>query len=237
MSNRNVRWLYDELPRLVGSGILSDDAAGRLREHYGEPPAGGGRRVALIVFSILASMLIGAGIIMLLANNWEGLSRPVRTVLALAPLVVTQALACWIVATGRDGAAWREGVSTFLCMSVAASIALIGQTYHIPGDLGSFLLTWMVLTLPLVYLFRATAPCLIYLTGITSWAGYAQSEGGQAILFWLLLAAVLPRVVMAARKNRYSAESGVMGWGLILCLCVATGITLEKVMPGLWIVV
>jgi hypothetical protein len=35
---------------------------------------------------------------------------------------------------------WREGTATFLVFAVGAAIALIGQTYHLPGDLGSFLL-------------------------------------------------------------------------------------------------
>ena len=76
--------------------------------------------------------------------------RAARTVVSLAPLLVAQALACWIVATQRKSRAWQEGVGTFMTMSVAASIALIGQTYHIPGNMSSFLLTWMVLTVPSV---------------------------------------------------------------------------------------
>jgi len=229
--------LYDELPGLIQAGVLTGDAADRLRGHYGEAPKASGRRIALTIFSILASVLIGAGIIMLLAYNWQGLGRPVRTVLALLPLVAAQALACWIVASGRTGAAWREGVGTFMSFAVAASIALVSQTYHIAGSTDTFLLVWMLLTLPIVYLLKATAPCLVYFAGITALAGFVQAQGGHGLLFWVLFLGAVPHVWLVAREGRYSARSAVLGWGVAICLCAATGITLEKVMPGLWIVV
>jgi hypothetical protein len=103
--------------------------------------------------------------------------------------------------------------------------------------MGQFLLTWMILTLPVVYLLSSSLPCLIYFAGITSWAGYEQAEGGHAILFWLLLALTAPYLWMEAKKNPYSPRFVFLGWGLSLCLCVGTGIALEKALPGLWTIV
>jgi len=237
MGKRHVRWLYAQLPELVSKGILTDAAADGLRAHYGDAGEPSGRRVALLICSILGSLLIGSGIILLLAHNWEALSRPMRTVIAVAPLVAAQALAIWGEATGRRGVAWREGVGLFLCLAVAASIALVGQTYHIPGNLGSFLLTWSILLLPVIYLLHATAPCLVFLACITWWAGYAQNTGHHAVAFWPLFACAVPHVWLSARRGLYSPRSSLLGWAVSLCLCAATGITLEKVLPGLWIVI
>ena len=234
---KQVRWLHNELPDLVGSGVLSAEAADRLRSHYGEPGGPAGGRMALLVFGVLGSLLVGAGIILLFAHNWDELSRPTRTVVALAPLAAGQLLALWGVWAGRRSVAWREGVATFITLALGAAIALVGQTYHIPGDPGAFCLTWMLLALPLVYLLGASAPAIAYLVGITSWAGYSQGIGGHAVLFWPLAALVLPHVWQAARAGRHSTRSAVLGWAVGLCLCVATGITLEKALPGLWIVV
>ena len=44
-------------------------------------------------FGILGAVLIGGGIILLLAHNWEQLGRPARVAVAFAPLVLSQALA------------------------------------------------------------------------------------------------------------------------------------------------
>ncbi len=232
---RRLRWLLDELPGLVDAGILDAAAADRVRAHYG----GGARRsrLALLVFGILGSLLVGSGIILLLAHNWQQLSRPARTLIALAPLAAGQILAVWGVWTGRRSAAWRESVGTLVTLAIGASIALVGQTYHIPGDPGAFLLTWMLLALPLVYLLEASLPAVLYLAGLTWWAGYTQSVGGHAVAFWPLAALVLPHVWQSARRDRHSSRSAVLGWALSLCLCAATGITLEKALPGLWTIV
>lgn len=236
MSRHPIRWLYGQLPSLVEAGVLDSRAAARIREHYGEP-AGRGRRLAVTLFGISGALCIGGGVVLLLAHNWTDLSRAARTVIALAPLVVTQAMAAWVLATGRRSTGWREAVGIVQALAIGTAIALVGQTYHIPGDLGSFLLAWCLLGLPIVYLLGATTPALLYLAGITCWSGYNQSLGGHAILFWALFAAVLPHFLIAAKAGRYAARPAVLGWALSLCLCVAVGITMEKVLPGLWMIV
>ena len=237
MNKRYLRWLYDELPDLVTRSVITADVANKIRGHYGEIEGGTGRRMALTVCSIIGALLIGAGIILLLAHNWENLSRPIRTVLALAPLAVCQTLAFWVLWKEKESAAWREGIGVAITLCVAAAIALVGQTYHVPGDMGHFLLVWMLLILPVIYLLGSVVPSLIYFAGVTSWAGYQQSENGYAILFWPLVALTLPYLWMEARRNRYSHRSVILGWGLSLCLCVGTGIAMEKALPGLWTVV
>jgi hypothetical protein len=87
MSKRNVQWLYEELPGLVGKGVLPAETAEKLRQHYGNAETGGGKRWAIILFGILGGALIGAGVILLLAHNWDEFSRPVRAALSFAPLV------------------------------------------------------------------------------------------------------------------------------------------------------
>ena len=236
MSQKQIRWLLGELPTLLNEGVVDGATAERLRRHY-EPAAGKSRNWALTVFGILGGTLVGLGIILLLAHNWADLSRAVRTALAFSPLIVSQLLAGWILRAGKDSVAWREGVGAFWTLAIGTAIALVAQTYHIPGDAGRFALTWMLLSLPVVYLLNATGPALAYLAGLTFWAVDAQNSGGQALLFWPLAALVLPHVVAAARENVYASRPVVLFWGIALVLCVAVGITLEKILPGLWIIV
>ncbi len=233
---KHLGWLYGELPNLVASGVLSEGCAIAIKKHYGDVKLRSGRSVALAVCSILGAVLIGAGVILLLAHNWTQLSRPIRTVLAILPLALAQLGGAWCLVKGKSSVAWRESISSLIMLLIGSSIALVGQTYHIPGDTTQFLLVWMVLSLPLVYLFNAVLPCLLYMAGIIGWAGSAQADGGHALFFWVLYAGVLPFVINVMRRDRYSIPSGILGWGL--CLQAAwVGITLERVMPGLWIVV
>ena len=55
--------------------------------------------------------------------------------------------------------------------------------------------------------------------------------------FWPLAGLVLPHLWRSLRENRFSARSSVLGWAVVSSLCFATGITLEKTLPGLWIIV
>ncbi len=236
MSQKQIRWLLGELPTLLNEGVINGAAADRLRQHY-ESAAGKGRNWALTVFGILGGTLVGLGIILLLAHNWTDMSRAMRTALAFSPLVASLLLAGGILRSGNDSPACREGIGIFWMLSIGAAIALVAQTYHIPGDAGRFAMTWMLLSLPVVYLLNATGPALAYLAGMTFWAIDAQEGGGHAILFWPLAALVLPHTAAAARGNPYASRPAVLFWGISAALCVATGVTLEKVLPGLWIII
>ncbi len=233
---KHIRWLYSELPALVKKGVISEAYAHALQDHYGEVKERSGRSVALTICSILGAILIGAGIILLFGHNWKELSRPTRTILSILPLVAAQAAGGWCLYKGKDSAGWRESVSTFITLMIGSSIALIGQTYHIPGNLTQFLFVWMLLTLPLIYLYRAVVPALIYLAGIIGWAGSSQYDGGHTLLFWVLYAAIIPHIYLTMAKDRFSIPSGVLGWGLCL-QALWIGVVLERAVPGLWIIV
>ncbi|MBI2432514.1 MAG: DUF2157 domain-containing protein [Candidatus Hydrogenedentes bacterium] len=237
MKRKHILWLYEELPNLVSAGVLSAEGAARLRQYYGDAGEQVRRNYALAVCAALGAALIGLGIILLFAHNWENLSRPARTVLSFTPLVLGQLIAGWTLLRRPDSVPWREGSGIFLMAGVGAAIALIGQTYHISGDLGAFLFTWMLLSLPIVYVLGAVVPGAFYWIGLTWWAGFVQSEGGQVVLFWPLAALMGPYLWKVARDNPYGPRAILLGWVLALCLCVATGITLERSLPGLWTVI
>ena len=237
MNKKGIRWLYGELPGLVSRGILTEQTAGQLREHYGDLGEERRSSVALVVCSVLGATLVGLGIILLLAHNWEFMARGTRTAVAFAPMLCGQALVAYTLAYKRQSTAWAEGAGTFLSLSIGACIALIGQTYQIPGDFGAFLLTWALLGLPLVYLLNASLPAILYMAALTGWAAYEQSERGPTEWFWMLLLLVLPHIAVAYRKDQFGVRSMWLTWSFSATLCAATGIVLEKSLPGLWIMV
>jgi hypothetical protein len=95
----------------------------------------------------------------------------------------------------------------------------------------------MILSGPIIYLLSATLPLLIYCIGITTYASIAQIAGGHALWFWILLCAVMPYCLSLYKEDRYSQRSIFTSWILCYCLTVGTGISLEKVLPGLWIII
>lgn len=237
MNPKHLRWLYDELPGLVAHGVLPEEAAERLRAHYGPPPPNSTISLAKILMAILGALLVGSGIILTLASNWEELGRPARAVLSFLPLLLGQTLAGWTLWRRTDSVAWREGASGFLALTIGASIALVGQTYHLSGNLAGFLLTWLLLGFPLIYLYRSATVTMLYLVGATGWVIETQNQGGHALWYWALLAGALPFLRMEHRRDAEAPRNAFLGWVLCLVLCVGLGVSLEKILPGLWIVV
>jgi uncharacterized membrane protein len=227
----HVRWVYQELPELVSQGIMPAEVAERLRQHYGEPdaPASTAKRWAIILFSILGAVLIGGGIILLLAHNWEELSRPMRAVISVAPLAVAAALGGWLLWTARDSTAWREGVGTAQTLAIGSSIALVAQTYNLGGRFDEFMLTWSLLALPIAYLLRATLPALLYLVGITVWTGSVTFQSGNGLFYFPLLGAALPYLWWTSRANRYHPRPVLFAWVLAITVCIGTGLAAERV--------
>lgn len=226
-----------ELPGLVEAGVVSADVAERIRAHYAAQPPRAARNWALIVFGILGGLMVGLGVILLIAHNWSDLPRAARTALAFLPLLTAQALAAYVVARRRDSLAWREGVGLGWVLAIGACVSLIARTYHLPGDFGDFMLTWTLLALPVVFALRALGPALLFLAGLLTWAIDVQMVGSQALLFWPLTALLVPFFKAEARPDPHAFRPVMLLWGAALVACAALGVTLEKVMPGLWIVV
>jgi uncharacterized membrane protein len=103
-----IRWLIAELPELVAGGVLSADAAEALTKHYADTTPDAPRRIGFNLSAILGSLLVGAGVILLVAHNWEFFSRPVRCGIAFAPLVLTQGLAIFVLLRRDESPPWRE---------------------------------------------------------------------------------------------------------------------------------
>jgi hypothetical protein len=236
MNHKGIQRLYEELPQLVAQGVLTPEAEARLRAHYGPLEPARPARLAVIIFSLFGALLIGAGVILLLAHNWDHLTRPMRTVLSFLPLVVAQGLAAWTLFNRPHSLAWREGVGSFLFLAVGASISLVAQTYNISGDFPRFLLTWTLLGLPVVYLLGAVSPALLYLWGITEWACHLRWEDGFAAGYWPLAVLLLPQLARWFRDGRYQTRPTVLLWAVCFSVAVAAGVTIEHVLPGLWII-
>ncbi|MEK6793738.1 MAG: DUF2157 domain-containing protein [Spirochaetota bacterium] len=232
-----INHLLSELPVLISSNVISAKTADDIRRYYDSRAAGDRRNTAFIVFGIAGSVLVGLGIMLLIAYNWGAMTRSIKTVLTFALLAAGIAASAYAYFVKRSSRAWGESAGTVHFLFIGAVIAVIGQIYHIPADTGAFMLTWMLLAVPLVYLLNASAPALLYIVGITAWAGYAQSEGGHALIFWPLAAVIAWHFIRHFRENPYSVRSSFIAWGYSLAACVSIGISLEKVVPGLWVII
>jgi uncharacterized membrane protein len=155
-----------DLTELVQAGVIDQLTADKISNYYATKTTSPQSKM-VIVFGILGSLLVSLGIILILAHNWDDLTRTTKSIFAFIPLVIGQGLCAFSLWKKRDSTAWREASAVFLYFAIGACISLISQIYNIPGNLTSFLLTWLLLGLPLVYLLNSSSASLLYIIGIT----------------------------------------------------------------------
>jgi hypothetical protein len=216
-----IRWLLAELPELVASGVLSADAADALKKHYADAAPETPRRVGFILSAILGSLLVGGGVILLVAHNWDFLSRPVRCAIAFTPLVLTQALSIFVLLRRNGSSPWRESAAILNVAAIGTAIALVSQTYQIQGEFARFIFVWMLLGIPIVYLLRTSAGLSVYFIGAAVWltsSRIADFSGPKpaALWFWPLLFLGVPAFVAMVRRDRngYGALFATIALGI-----------------------
>lgn len=214
-----------DIPELVKAGIITPETADALRGYYNKKSSSSSNRLFL-AFGILGAILVGLGIILIIAHNWDELSRPIKTIFAFLPLVVAQAICFYVLLKKSDNVVWIESATTFLIFAIGACISLISQIYNIPGNLSSFLLIWMILSLPLIYVMKSSSAALLYICGITYYgmeAGYFSFPVSDAYLYWLLLAGVFPHYFSLFKNAPKSNFLTVENWLIPLSITIVLG--------------
>jgi hypothetical protein len=218
-----------ELDELVANGIITPEVAENIRGYYKkENKPGGGVTLAVIAFGIIGALLVGMGIVLIIAHNWDTLSTSVKLFLGFLPLFAAQAIAGFIVFKQFKSQAWREATGVVLTFGVATAIAIVSQVYNLHGDFGNFLLLWSVLTLPIMYVLQSRISSLLFWMIITWHAtevGFGLfRDNSMPVYYWALAAVAVPFYINLIRKtpdaNSVSFHNWVIGISLTIVLAL-----------------
>ena len=215
-----------DLKELVSQGILTPKDQENIIQYYATKKSNQPNRL-FTIFGVLGALLTGLGIILILAHNWDEFSRTTKTIWAFAPLVVDQLFSAFTLFK-KKSAAWKETAAVFLYLAIGASISLISQIYNIKGDMPSFILTWMVLGLPLIYLLKSKATLLLHLIFSTIYAcnlGYFNSD--KPYLFLALIAVIIPVYIQEIKQRPSQNLTGILHWLFPLSFVIALGAFVE----------
>ena len=175
--------LKKESKRWEQEDIINADQRKRILALYPEKTS----RVGGIIFAGLGALLIGAGIILIFAFNWDTIPVPLKLCLAFLPLSAAIAHAARTILKHSGSAAFRETAGIFLALGVYAALALIGQTFHSGRSLPVFVLACSVMVLPGAYVLQSLGAAAIYSAG----AIFSCWEQPQWAAF-LVCAAIIP---------------------------------------------
>ncbi|MGB0930067.1 MAG: DUF2157 domain-containing protein, partial [Chitinophagales bacterium] len=164
MNQSPTSFLQSQIPLWLSKGWITNQSAQEMLQYY-ESEAAKHESInwGYIIMGILGATLIGSGIILIFAHNWDEFSRATKTILCFLPLICAQIIYAYAFFKKSDSVAWTESAAIFLMLMLASCMALISQTYNLPGEIEDFIFVWSLLTIPLLYLSNATLVCMLYL--------------------------------------------------------------------------
>jgi uncharacterized membrane protein len=209
--------ILSDLHELVSSNVISDETAHQISDYYKKKQSGSmsGKNRQLLLFGILGAFLVGIGLLFIVANQWEDLPRSVKTACAFLLLIVPQMACVYAMYKKPDKVVWLESTALILFFAVSANISLVSQIYHINGDASTFILTWMLLTVPLVYIMNSSAVSIAYLIGILSYSLAIRTDGSALWsnhLPWFLFLVVAPHYFKLIRSSSDGPLTKLLHW-------------------------
>lgn len=146
-----IRILWKELEAWTEAGLVSPTQREQLRSRYG-----GQHEYNRLVSSILVlgAILIGLGLILFIASNWQALERPAKVGIVVAVILSFNA-AGYALSVG-SGRYPKTGDALLLIGAIAygAGIWLMAQIFQLPYNHADSVLGWLLGLLPVVWLMR-----------------------------------------------------------------------------------
>src|SRR5688572_28638486 len=181
--------LLKDIAELEAAQVITAETGQKIRNFYRQRNDSSPNRLGIIL-GILGALLIGSGMILIIAHNWDNFSKLTKTILGFMPLVAAQLLAGYTLLKQRDSKAWRECSGVLLFLAIPATISVMSQIYQTGGELADFLLTWTLLALPVVYILSSSVVALLCIATATWYAaltGYFDRSGTRPYFYLLMM--------------------------------------------------
>jgi len=106
------------------------------------------------ILSIIGAICIGLGVILIISSNWSEFPRFIQLILSIMLPIVSLWIWYYFTYVQSELKILWNAFTLLGWVLIWATIALIGQTYNLDGTVGSLLLMWFILSLPLVFVFK-----------------------------------------------------------------------------------
>lgn len=216
--------LKKELQELLEAKIIDELTAEKISAFYNKKEIESPNKL-MFTFGVIGSLLIGLGIILIIAHNWDDLPKIMKLAIAFLPLLVGLVFCGFAYFNSKNNVGWKESSAVFLMLSLGANISLISQIYNVSGSLSSFIFLWMLLTIPVIYIMDSMIVALLFIIGITYYQietvyGYPKIED---YYYWILLVLFLPFYLFHFFQNKTSNAVSFMNWMVPLSITISFG--------------
>jgi len=211
--------LAADLARWQADGVITEAAGDAIRAAL--PPAPKGVNVPTVI-GILGGILIAAAFLAFVAANWTEIPRPLRFAVLLAGIAGAYGIGAWF---DRGNRPYLADISATVGSIVfGASIALVGQMYHLAGDFAAGIMLWSAGALAAAVLTGSRGALAVALAAGCVWSGLRVTEAADVphmpfLAFWLAGAALA--VIWNSPVARHLVGVAALAWLLTVFIGMA----------------
>lgn len=208
--------LNADLARWQADGVITSATGDAIR---GALPPVKSVNIATVV-GIVGGLLIAAAFLAFVAANWTDIPRPARFVILVAGIAASYTLGAWF---DRGRHPYLADISVSVGTIVfGASIALVGQMYHLSEDFAGGMMLWSAGALVAALLTGSRGALAVALAAGCIWSGMRTEEMGGVhlpfIAFWMVGAGLA--VAWNSLVARHLVGVAALGWFLVVVVAV-----------------
>jgi len=166
--SKHLVWLKQEVAQWRAEGLVDDALAQRLLARYA---TGAERNWGRVVFSAIGAALVGLGVILFFAYNWQALPKFAKLALVIGALALSHVSALWAARRTGTARGLVEGLHVLGTMLFGAGIWLVAQIYHIDEHYPNAFLVWSVAALAMAWAMPSIVQATLALFLVAFWAG------------------------------------------------------------------
>ncbi|NQS76749.1 MAG: DUF2157 domain-containing protein [Peptococcaceae bacterium] len=175
-----LSWLSEETKRWVDRGIITPDQAEQITSLY--PATSKSRLIPVLL--LLGAILLGTGVILFFAANWQAIPPWGKISLVLAPLILFHLAA---LLTHKNYPHLSSTLTLLGCLMFGAGIWLIAQVFHVDVHFPNGMLFWLLGVLPVAFILREELTLGLSALLLAFWVLAAQSAALLVIFLALML--------------------------------------------------
>jgi uncharacterized membrane protein len=214
------------LNRWRDAGLIDEATASSIRAYESADTRPSGRRWQVILALVLGGILLGAGVLLFVAANWDDVSPGWRLTLVLAMLALFHGAG--IVAKERFAgfATTMHAVGT---VAAGAAIALVGQIFNMQEHWPAAVMLWALCALAGWWLlgdqFQQTLSLLLVPAWLISeWMDRASVYDGAQVYLARMIAVLAAVYLTGFLHSRRRVVFGILFGVSAIALCVCVGI-------------
>lgn len=172
ISDRQRRWLEEQLAEWSRQELITADQAARIRGLYESAAEAGERKVSRFSFAImgLAAFFVGLAVFLVIGFNWDAFPRPAKLFLIFGTVIGAHAAGLWLRFSKNSPRA-GELVTFLACLLYGAGIWLVAQVFHLESHYPDGVWWWAIGVLPFALCLDTMLLHCLMIGLLGTWAG------------------------------------------------------------------